>query len=296
MRRRIKFRRPRRLRLRQASPTMEFPVLRVECKDTFAIFGCWGMDCEPGSAQRLLAEDINHTPEIEFMVTAGDNFYSKLETNFKKNFSGCYTKKMFASLGNHDIERYQEELNYQNGNWVLPGRNYTILINDNIRVLMIDTNPYYAVKEYRTGVDLEQAREEVDTFLSMVQPFSGITLTVGHHPILHNRHKMKGDRPTMTEFGERICSITDVYFCADEHNLQHIRLVDHRVEEFILGGGGAKPDEFIAEDYPELTPFKHPYHGYGIVDVEDLTLSVRCLHKRSSRITMCYEFPLQTKK
>jgi predicted phosphodiesterase len=251
------------------------------------------MDCNPGSAQRLVAEDINHTPEIEFMVTAGDNFYSERETNFQKNVSGCYTKKMYASLGNHDVERYKEEMEYSNPNWVLPARNYTVLVNGNIRILMIDTNPYYAMKEYRSNKEHMEAMAEVDDFLSSVQPFPGITLTVGHHPLLHNRHKLKGEKPTLLEFGERICKITDVYFCADEHNLQHVRLFNQGVEQFILGGGGAKPDEVIIEDYPELTNFKHPYHGYGILDVDTLVLSVRCVQKHSSKITTCYEFPLR---
>lgn len=254
------------------------------------------MDCNPGSAQRLLAEDINHTPEIEFMVTAGDNFYSSLETNFRSNFSDCYTKRMFVGIGNHDIARLKEEMEYNNPNWTLPGGNYTILINDNIRVLMIDTNPYYSPKEYRTRGEMEQSREEVDRFLSDVGPFSGITLTVGHHPLLYNRHKLKGDKPIITDFGSRICEVTDVYFCADEHNLQHVRLETQRVEQFILGGGGAKPDQLIIDDYPELTPFKHPYHGYGVFDVNSLILTVRCLQRYSSSITTCYEYPLGKKE
>jgi len=166
------------------------------------------------------------------------------------------------------------------------------MVNDNIRILMIDTNPYYGAKEYRTEVDFQEAKEEVDRFLSTIEPFAGITLTVGHHPLIHNRHKSKGTRPVLTEFGRRICQVTNVYFCADEHNLQHLRLTDQKVEEFILGGGGAKPDENFIDDHFDITPFKHPYHGYGILDVNSLILTVRCVQKLSSSITNCYEFPL----
>ena len=320
--RRIQFRKNRlrrrsRIHQRAINQLIDYTTLQVTCKDKFAIFGCWGMDCKPGSAQRFIAEDINKNPEIEFMVTAGDNFYSETTTDFEKNVTECYTKKMYASLGNHDIERYQEELNFRHPNWILPGRNYTIMINDDIRILMIDTNPYYAQDEYNNKGELEQAKFEVDNFLEIVpRKFDGLTFVVGHHPIIHNRHKLKKTRPMLNDFGARIIELADAYFCADEHNLQHLRINKKMLnellkvvgepndenkiilEEFILGGGGAKPDEQFIDDHFSSTPFKHPYHGYGVIDVQDKILSVRCLKKESSsfELTTCYQFPLDRKK
>lgn len=266
----------RRLRLRTPKP--QVITLDVECSGKIAMFGCWGMDCEEESPQRLIAQDINNDPEIDFMVTAGDNFYKDID--LEKNFIGCYSKRMYASLGNHDIDTAELQMAFNDRNWVLPSRNYVLRIltrggTPRLRIIMINTSPIFSKKAYKNlpGV-LEREMKELEDFLENVPKSDLFTIVVGHHPLITNRHKEKGPVTRKVEgISRKIADMSNIYVCADEHNLQHI--ITEGLNEFIIGGGGAKPDTNILPDLPEETRFKHGFHGYGIFDVRDLTMTLK---------------------
>lgn len=286
--------RRRRIRFR----TLKIKTLNVVCEKKFAMFGCWGVDCKPGSAQSMIARDINDQDDIEFMVTAGDNFYVETpeEINFETNVVNCYNKPMYAALGNHDVLFYDVESTFQNPNWILPDKNYIINIvtkrgTPRLRILMINTNPIYEREFYtkRGIIDQIQAdKRQLEAFLDNVPPSDLFTICVGHHPLLTNRHKPKGAPMEFTNFARRIASMCNMYVCADEHNLQHI--IYENLNEFILGGGGANPDENIIVDFPNETKFQHPFHGYGIFDVRKLKMTLRCLDKETRDIKKCYKY------
>lgn len=272
----------------------------VVCDHKFALFGCWGKDCEEGSAQQLIARSINEDPKVDFMVTAGDNFYVKdvSDVDFEKNVVNCYSKPMYASMGNHDISFYEKELEYQHRNWILPSKNYIINITTQggkprMRVVMINTNPIYSEKDYgknpQTSSDQrDRDMEEVREFLDHLPKSDLFTIIVGHHPLVFNRHKSKTTVRSFDDFGKSIASKCDLYVCADEHNIQHI--VYENLNQFILGGGGAKPDETVLMDYPNQTKFVHGYHGYGVFDVRKMKMTLKCMEKVSGKINTCYKF------
>ena len=282
------------------------PIVNITINDSVAFFGCWGAGCQPDSGQWLLARDIDANPKIEAMITAGDNFYEKYlpkeeskESFFHRNVDMCYAKDMYASLGNHDIELYNFERNHtmKNSRWILPAKNYIIHINDDIRVVMINTNPIFEEKAYKKYVEngeqlLEDDMKELNDFIDNLTPSNRITIVVGHHPFLTNRHKLKEGKRTIDDRVRKIIAKADLYICADEHNLQHI--VSDDLDEFILGGGGGDPDTTIIMDYPMETKFSYPYHGYGVFDVNNKKMSIRTLNEKTKEMEDSdYEYEVQ---
>lgn len=282
--------------------TLPLKEIVVKCDHKFALFGCWGKDCEEGSAQQLIANHINEKGDIDFMVTAGDNFYVKdiSKVDFEKNVTHCYSKPMYAAMGNHDIAFYNKEMEFQNPNWILPAKNYIIKVvtrggAPRLRIVMINTNPIYAEKDYGKNplVPKDQHNRdmvELNNFLEQLPSSDLFTIIVGHHPLVFNRHKEKSLPRFMDDFGRMISSKCNLYVCADEHNLQHI--VYENLNQFILGGGGGDPDENIIMDYPEQTKFAHGFHGYGVFDVRKMKMTIKCMEKVSGSITSCYKYSL----
>lgn len=265
----------RRLRLR--TPKTSIITLDVKCPGKIAMFGCWGMDCEENSPQRIIADRINTDPEIDFMVTAGDNFYK--EFDLEKNFARCYSKKMYATLGNHDVETAELQLAISDRNWVMPARNYILRVVSKtgiprMRFIMLNTNPIYSKKEYKDSPrDLVRDMQALESFLEEVPKSDIFTIVVGHHPFVMNRHKEKSSvKRHLNEIERRISGMANAYVCADEHNLQHI--IFEGLNQFILGGGGAKPDTNIIPDFRDETLFKHPFHGYGVFDPKSYTMTL----------------------
>lgn len=280
--------------------TLDIKEIVVTCNHKFALFGCWGKDCEEGSAQRLIAEEINNDCAIDFMVTAGDNFYVKEveKINFEKNVTHCYSKPMYAAMGNHDIAFYDKEMEFQHPNWNLPAKNYIIKVVTKggiprLRIVMINTNPIYAEKDYGKNPSVPKDQRERDmgeltNFLDKLPPSDLFTIIVGHHPLIFNRHKDKAIPRALDDFGRMIASKCNMYVCADEHNLQHIMY--ENLNQFILGGGGGDPDENIFMDYPEHTKFTHGFHGYGVFDVRKMKMTIKCMEKVSGSISSCHKY------
>lgn len=285
-------------RLRLRTPRHEVKTIDIMSDNKFALFGCWGVNCQPGSPQKLLADDINKDDDIDFIVAAGDNFYvnQASEIDFQKNVLDCYSKPMYAALGNHDILYYDLEKNFRHPRWNLPDKNFVLRVVTKtgvprLRVVVINTNPIYERQfytKYNIDNQYHQDLEEVNKFLDHLPPSDLFTIIVGHHPLVTNRHKEKGSKMNMNNFAKRVSKMCNVYVCADEHNLQHIVMGD--LNEFIIGGGGSKADENIILDYPDETKFTHPYHGYGVFDVKKLKLSLRCLNKLEQKISKQYVY------
>lgn len=296
------------------------PAYTLECRDYFALFGCWGKGCKPTTGQRLVANDINRDPRIEFIITAGDNIYEEKDNPedfnefFHANVDNCYTKPMYSALGNHDLEYIDQQMRHTNGIWHLPARNYMININDNLRIFVVDTNPLVeGIRTYQKYIQpIEAANAEFEKSLREFRNFVGdmvteadltkkFTICVGHHPFITNRHKKKGSFVPLTpsdlpdEF-QTILRVCDMYVCADEHNLQHLLFEKNgaRLNQFIIGGGGGTPDRTIVMDYTDETKFVHPYHGYGIFDVHNFSTTLRCLDEETNRFNDYYRFENKT--
>lgn len=291
------------------------PIYQVSCEHQFAIFGCWGVGCEPSSGQWRIARDIQKKPNIEFIITAGDNIYDNnttIKNFFPQNVDQCYRKPMYAAVGNHDLEYIQDQMDYPGeGGWHLPARNYMMNINDDIRIVVIDTNPLKEsvttyTKHIPEGGEEEYARSlgEFQSFVKDIEQEclreKKYTICVGHHPMITNRHKEKrGFHATsLRELEEEfrvILSCCDLYVCADEHNLQHLLFEEGglKLNQFILGGGGGKPDKTILEDYPRQTKFAYGYHGYGIFDVNAKTMTIRCLDEDTGTFMDRYTYKIE---
>lgn len=287
-----------------------------QAESSIAFFGCWGKGCDHGTGQEMIATNINNDPSIDFIITAGDNIYQKKKKGilteeqfmdfFQKNVDLCYAKDMYSSLGNHDLEYYQYQKNYhaRNRRWTLPSRNYTIDINDDIRILMIDTNPYFEGEEKyieylgnaEAGMtEYNRSKQELEEYIASIVPDERLTICVGHHPWITNRHKENGSvRDTVDPRLRGLMYKIDVYICADEHNLQHIATGE--LNEFILGGGGGDPDRNILDDLGSATKFEHGYHGFGILNVVTKTMTLRCLDPETNIFTDKYTVTLKKKK
>jgi len=275
-----------------------YKPVEIRVKNSIAFFGCWGTGCEEGTGQWYVANSINGDPKIDLMITAGDNFYEKKvgkgddkQTFFRKNVDLCYRKTMYASLGNHDIEEYnlQREHTTKNKRWVLPAKNYIIHVNKDIRVVMINTNPFYEREAYEKYLQNGETiwrgdMDELNNFIDNLPPSDRLTIIIGHHPFLTNRHKNKGKKHTIDERVRKIIDKADLYICADEHNLQHIVSEEDGLDEFILGGGGGDPDRNIILDYPEKTRYQYGYHGYGVFDVKGKTMEIRYLDSETKEV------------
>jgi hypothetical protein len=296
------------------------PTYSIECKNYFALFGCWGKGCNPTSGQQLVANDINSDPKIEFIITAGDNIYEDkpnledFKEFFNTNVDMCYRKPMYSAIGNHDLEYIDEQIRHSNDIWHLPARNYMININDDIRLFVIDTNPLVeGIDTYRRHIiPMKAAEAEFEKSLQEFKSFVGdiveevtrtkkFTICVGHHPFITNRHKTNAKfvplKPNdLSKEFQTILRVCDMYVCADEHNLQHVLFEDDepRLNQFIIGGGGGSPDKTVVMDYPNETKFVHRYHGYGIFDVTSLSMSLRCLDEETNRFNDKYRFENKT--
>lgn len=257
---------------------------------SFLVVGDWGREgsynqSEVASQMGVIGEKL----EIDFVISAGDNFYEDGLTGeddpaFSKSFTDIYTapslqKPWYNVLGNHDYRGDVEAqlspvLRKKDSKWIC-SRSY-ILNAEIVDFFFVDTTPF--VDEYFTnpgehkydwkGVEprdeyLSNLLTDVDSALK--DSSANWKIVVGHHTI-----KSAGQHGVTVELVKQLLPIlqannVDLYVNGHDHCLEHITSTDSEIQ-FITSGGGSKAWRGDIRPWkPEEMKFY--YDGQGFLSV-----------------------------
>ncbi len=235
---------------------------KVKGAFNFLIVSDWGWN--GFKSQQEVADQMATTAdriEPKFIVSCGDNFQingvaSVQDPLWISNFENIYKEPSllvdwFPVLGNHDYRgSTQAEIDYSkiSRRWRLTDHYYSFVrkINDSVsaRFIFLDTPPF--VEEYRkspegypdiakqdTGKQIKWLRE---TLANSKEQWK---LVFGHHPVY-------SASPTHGNTKEIILHIKPLfdkynvqfYFCGHDHDMQHLREKNGKVDYIVTGAGG----------------------------------------------------------
>ena len=207
-------------------------------------FGDYGMGNEDQEAVMKLVEDICTSKGIHGILLLGDNIYMDGVANiqdpkWKKVIEQPFSKPciskipLYPILGNHDYKgnpNAQIEYTKTNKNWNFPHRFYSLVIDDLLEVVALDTN----VADFCFDKDLCVVDYLFDRIENSKAKWK---LAIGHHPVIGSSSKhpvgLQGKLLLPT-----LCKL-DAYLAGHSHHLEHIKPKDCKGEFFISGAGGA---------------------------------------------------------
>lgn len=232
----------------------------------FFIMGDFGHNGE--LYQQHVADAMKKTAEMakpKFIITTGDNFYccgvaSKDDPQWMNSFENVYNGDAlqldwFASLGNHDYSgSVQAEIDYskKSRKWVMPARYYSIEQKidsaQKLKLLFVDTSPF--LKEYRnkggkyTDVDLQDTVRQLKWIDSVLASSKNTwKIVIGHHPV-YSSSKRGDTRELYTNFKPILEKYkVQAYICGHDHNLQHQRPSDGKIDYFVSGAAADVSDK-----------------------------------------------------
>lgn len=252
---------------------------------SFNFIGCWNSMCHVASRGdhkglmgqpyiSLLMKEFNQTLNPQFTILLGDNIY---DTKIKKgdskdniyidpnnNFNygiACFdlphTHKLFALLGNHDVDKIdllKYELNkttFDNqiisSQWILPTNYYNFIVDMDsykINFIQLDTN-MFVKEEYSNIVDNDTINDLAIRQLQWLTKIleinnDKINIISGHHPIFAIGHKEKNPLITNHDMLQIYKILLEhnvkFYICADEHNFQYLYDANNDFHFLVVGG------------------------------------------------------------
>ncbi|KAI5084409.1 hypothetical protein GOP47_0000578 [Adiantum capillus-veneris] len=268
----------------------------------YLVVGDWGR--EGFYNQSLLATQMGRIAQelgIEFVISAGDNFYDTGLTGeddpaFSSSFTDVYTASSlqttwYTVLGNHDymgdvLAELSDALVERDSRWYCKRAfqlNYTLCSGTDtgscdatVDMFFFDTTPfideYWSANSTETfdwrglAPRVEQLQSQLDDLAEALNSSTATwKIVVGHHTIRSIGHH--GDYP---ELLEKLLPIleehkVDVYINGHDHNVQHIKRSDSPVH-FFTSGGGSKAYSGLRE-YTEVQGVQFAYDGQGFLAV-----------------------------
>lgn len=293
----------------------QHPIVGLETSDdsfSFLVIGDWGRNGH--YHQRTVAKWMDiaaQKVDAEFVATTGDNFYSNgiastQDPYWRSSFEDVYTgPHLFidwhAVLGNHDYRgNWQAQIDYSeiSRRWEMPAPYYAknVDVSEDITALFlfIDTSPLNPAYQERDKY-AEAMRQDGETQLKWIdkqlsESDADWKIVIGHHPLYSSGKrygKTSGIRDVLEPLFEK--HGVDAYFAGHEHDLQHNRAADLKVEHFVSGAGS----ELRPVKQREFTRFAQSQAGFAIVSVSSAKCLVQFVNDSGEVI---YHYALSLKK
>jgi tartrate-resistant acid phosphatase type 5 len=250
-------------------------VFQVPTKDKSIRVAMMGDFGTRGEDQRKVAAAMvayHRKKPFDFGITLGDNFYFQLQSpddpGFKIAFEDLYglmNITFFPAFGNHDWfgDTPGIEMLYSNKNshWHLPAPYYTYTAGP-VQFFVINTGN----TGHPTRLELRWLKSELDNSHARWK------VVYGHYPIFSSSGAWE-------EMYARLMPVlkdrADVYLAGHYHDLQQ-----HKAQEgvnfFIIGASGRGEEGPVNSSDPETLFLKYG-HGFGVLEADDHTLTVRIL-------------------
>ena len=191
---------------------------------------------------------------------SGQDIKKQLSLGFTECYKNVNIENIFVGLGNHDVqtcEDLNEQLNYDQKNYQLPGTYYNVLYDLNyckVNFIILDTNLFSEDEHCNNTKVLEKTkRDHIDWFIKTLKDNkANWNIVIGHVPYKANGHKSKEPvifNNELNKIFEEIKSLNlpkiQLYICADEHNQQYIHDKQNKMGLVIAGSGGTALDKDI---------------------------------------------------
>ena len=240
----------------------------------FIFMGCWNLDSKP---RNDVTDDIRLN-KIQTIVLGGDNVYHEkkeigesLSSQIFKDrlhtlFDGINRlkgKKIYAALGNHDVDNNMIEVQLSLKEWIIPNRYYCVEFKD-YSLIVIDTSINQSLMS-------EWLLEKVTELKNANKKY----FYVQHRPFITFQHKVKN---RVEKKILKLLYILSTYppisiLCAHRHNYQNATLNVNgvNIQQFIVGTGGAhQHSAIISKSYKfkNITYTLNEYiEAYGYLEV-----------------------------
>jgi len=211
-----------------------------------------------GDQMALQADSL----DPKFIVSCGDNFQvtgvaSTQDPLWMSTFENVYKKpslhvEWFPVFGNHDYKgNTQAQIDYSkiSRRWRFESHYYSFTkkINDSISALFIflDTPPlvneYYKKPGYPDVFKQDTAQQMKWLKETLSNSKEQWKLIFGHHPI-YSASPKHGDTQEMIERVKPLMEKynAEIYFCGHDHDLQHSREKNGKIDYIVTGAGGEK--------------------------------------------------------
>jgi len=242
--------------------TVQNPVRKIRGAFNFFVVSDWGWNGfkhqqEVANGMEMVADSI----EPKFIVSCGDNFQvngvaSVQDPLWLSNFENIYRKPSmlvdwFPVLGNHDYHGSpQAEIDYSkiSRRWRLTDHYYSFVrkINDSVsaRFIFLDTSPF--VEEYRKHPEGFPEISKQDTTKQLIWLKEILANSKEQWKIVFGHHPVYSASPTHGNTKEMIVHVKPLfdkyhvqfYICGHDHDLQHLREMDGKVDYIVTGAGG----------------------------------------------------------
>lgn len=271
-------------------------VIRCDDPIVFSFFGCWNNN------QKATANIIRHISsagDINFGIVNGDNYYSdkgtkeynpgKVRLGFEILKSHTLTNQLFITLGNHEVDNkipcltLEDEMRHvhESDGRLYMNNNYSIVVNDKIMILLIDTNLFETNLCY-TDESRRYERKKMKMWLrTKIESWDAEKplFIVGHHPLfyLKKTKKIVDDKTkkmtfTINPFTLKLYDLLKsagrplYYLASDIHNYQCI--YNKNITQIIVGTGGANFDNIPDETNERM--YIENYENYEFADAHDV--------------------------
>lgn len=258
-------------RVENRKPVPEFSIPERAPENNYVYFIAIGDQGMGDNNQKHVARLMNEKARkdsLHFVLTLGDNFYSKGVTSvydlqwlskFEKMYDLSHLKVPFyASLGNHDHSngnaRHQVEYSKKSDKWKMPHFYYTfskqINAHSSIQFFVLDTYVIVQSGEY--------AIEQVEWLERELQASTATwKIVYGHHPVFsYGKH---GNETRMIDLVRPLLEkyAVDAYLCGHDHDRQLLEPVGGVY--YIVSGTGSKSRD---TRYGETTIFAGTNLGF----------------------------------
>ncbi|XP_028392448.1 tartrate-resistant acid phosphatase type 5-like [Dendronephthya gigantea] len=223
----------------------------------FVVLGDFGgMPTRPyyTSAQWRIAKHVAKIPNLDFFVSAGDNFYYNgvkdvNDFRFYATYERVYNepsfqKNWYVIAGNHDYDgNVSAQILYtqKSKRWMFPHFYHTKKFfipetNKSLQIVMIDTTILCfrsGKKKYKNTPSVEEQMTWIRNTLN--ESKAHFLIVIGHHPIYssgrHGSSKCLQDKLLDLFKQHKV----NAYISGHDHNLQHIVPPNSSLEYFICG-------------------------------------------------------------
>jgi tartrate-resistant acid phosphatase type 5 len=227
----------------------------------FFIVSDWGWNGFK-SQQEVAGQMARSAEKIEpqFIISCGDNFQVQgvasaqdplWITNFENVYKSVYLQvDWYPVLGNHDYKgNTQAQIDYSriSRRWRLESRYYSFVrkVNDSVsaRFIFLDTPPFVTDYYHKPGFP-DIPKQDTAAQLAWLKDVLANSkeqwkLVFGHHPVF-SASKVHGNtqeliarmKPLFEQYH------VQVYFSGHDHDLQHLREKNGKVDYIVTGTGG----------------------------------------------------------